>query len=478
MNDKELQLILEEGEGYRIEFKESSLNLEREFVAFANSSGGKIFLGITDNKEIKGIKITNKLKSQIQDIANNCQPGVKILFEEFKNILIIEVREGSDKPYKCSSGFYTRVGPNSQKLSRDEIVEFFKAEGKIRFDELINPKFDYHRHFDSEKLDKYLKLAGISKVLDDPSILINLGVAEKQEDKIIFNNTGVLFFSKNLGDIYFHTVVTCALFKGTEKIDVLDKRDFNMDIITNINSAINFLKQHIPVRYQMTGEPKRKEVPEIPYDALREAVINAVTHRDYFGRSASVMIEMFDDRIVITNPGGLVKGLKPEDFGKRSVLRNPNIANLLHRIGYIEKLGTGINKMKKLIAEAGLPPVKFEFGTFFTVIFRRPEKIRKEIVDFGVTISQKFSKILYDEGVSEGVNEGVKLRLFKEIAYLDIYGSIRRTDIEKISNISTPTAERDIALLKKLGLINFTGSPKTGRYILTAKGKSIMEAMK
>jgi ATP-dependent DNA helicase RecG len=139
MNKDELQLILEEGEGYRIEFKESMTSIDKELIAFANSSGGRIFLGITDNKKIKGVKITNKFKSQIQDIANNCQPPIKIILEEFENILIINVREGEDKPYKCSSGFYLRVGPNSQKLNRNEIIEFFKAEGLIRFGRRPNP---------------------------------------------------------------------------------------------------------------------------------------------------------------------------------------------------------------------------------------------------------------------------------------------------------------------------------------------------
>jgi ATP-dependent DNA helicase RecG len=87
MNKDELQLILEEDEGYRIEFKESMTSIDKELVAFANSSGGRIFLGITDDKEIKGVNITNKFKSQIQDIANNCQPSIKIILEEFENIL-------------------------------------------------------------------------------------------------------------------------------------------------------------------------------------------------------------------------------------------------------------------------------------------------------------------------------------------------------------------------------------------------------
>ncbi|MBA3052023.1 putative DNA binding domain-containing protein [bacterium] len=387
-----LKLILAEGEGYRIEFKENLSNIDRELVAFANSSGGKIFFGISDSGERKGLKITNKLKSQIQDTANNCQPPVKILFEEHGNILIVEVREGEDKPCKCSSGFYTRVGPNSQKLSRNEIVEFFKSEGKIRFDELVNLKFDYKKHFDSKKLDRFLRMAGITNLLNIPSTLVNLGVAEKQEGKLLFNNTGILFFSKNLSDIYFHTAVTCALYRGREKVEVLDRKDFNEDIVSNIDDAMNFLKKHIPVRYEMTGSPARREVPEIPFDALREAVINAVAHRDYFEKGSNVMVEMFEDRIEITDFGGLPKGLKPEDFGKKSVLRNPRIADLLNKIEYIEKMGTGIRKMRNLMKEAGLKPPKFEFTTFFTATFLMPELLKIKGAEKGQKSSQESSQ--------------------------------------------------------------------------------------
>ena len=478
MNENELRQVIEEGEGYKIEFKESLANLDKELVAFANSSGGRIFVGITDDNEIKGVRITNKFKSQVQDIANNCQPAVKILLEEWKDVLLVTVREGEDKPYKCSSGFYTRVGPNAQKLDRDEIVEFFKSEGKIRFDELVNPRFDYDSHFDPQKFDSFLKFAGISKVLDVESILVNLGIAQRQEGRIILNNTGILFFSKNLDDIYFHTAVTCALYRGTEKVDVLDRRDLNEDLISSIDSAMIFLKQYIPVRYEMTGGPRRMEVPEVPYDALREAVINAVAHRDYFEKGANVMVEMFDDRIEITSYGGLVKSLKPVDFGKKSVLRNPNIANLLHRAGYIEKMGTGINKIKKLVAEAGLPPVEFEFDTFFTVIFHRPGY---EPVNIKTKKEEKaglmFDKILYHDGVREGVDEGVKARLKKEIKYLIVHEHIRRIDLEQLFSISTATAERDLSILKRLGIVVFEGTPKTGRYVLTEKGKRIIEEM-
>ena len=250
ISKKELEQIIQDGEGYRFEFKESVAHLDKEMVAFANGSGGRILIGVSDDGTVKGVEINNKLKSQIQDIANNCEPPVKIIFGEAGKVLVVEVREGIDKPYKCSSGFYNRIGPNSQKLGRHEIIEFFRSESKIKFDELINQKFDYKKDFDQAKFKKFLSAAGISKVIDTEHILKNLGVAEIQEGKPCLNNTGVMFFARNLADIYFHTVVTCALYKGRVKIDVIDKKDFNEDIISNIDNAMIFLRRHINLRYE------------------------------------------------------------------------------------------------------------------------------------------------------------------------------------------------------------------------------------
>ena len=105
MTKKQLQFILKQGENSKIEFKESlEKNIVKDICAFANSSGGKIFLGVDDNNQPKGIKITNRLKSQIQDLAQNCDPAIKVNLKEAGNILIIEVPEGSNKPYQCFKG--------------------------------------------------------------------------------------------------------------------------------------------------------------------------------------------------------------------------------------------------------------------------------------------------------------------------------------------------------------------------------------
>jgi ATP-dependent DNA helicase RecG len=447
MNPKELKQIIEDGEGYLVEFKEKVANIDKEMVSFANGSGGRIFIGISDNGEPRGIKITNKLKSQIQDIANNCEPAIKIILKEVQDILIVHVRSGEDKPYCCSSGFYTRIGPNAQKMTRNQIIEFFQSEGKIRYDELTNIDFNYKKDFDKEKLNRFLQLSNISLVVPVPTILQNLGVAEKQGGEVLFNNTGILFFAKNLATIYRHTTITCALFKGTNKADVLDRKDFNEDIVTSVDNAMLFLKQHIAVRYEFDGSPKRVEIPEIPFEALREAIINAVCHRDYFEKGANIMVAIFDDKVEISSPGTLVKGITKKNFGKKSILRNANIASLFHRMGYIENMGTGIIRMQELMKKSGLNPIQFEFDSFVTAVFER-KTVKNNVPDTGTLNGTLNSKLL---------------SLLKSIKNQP---GIQANTLADNLNRPIDTVKKQIRTLIKKEFIERRGSRKTGGYFL------------
>ena len=131
MNQNELQRLIERGEGLALEFKERLSGLDRELVAFANGQGGRLLVGVSDDGRIVGHAVDNRLRSQVQDIANNCQPPLRLEMEKVGDVLVVTVPEGEDKPYQCSSGFYVRKGPNSQKLSRDELADFFRDEEKV-----------------------------------------------------------------------------------------------------------------------------------------------------------------------------------------------------------------------------------------------------------------------------------------------------------------------------------------------------------
>ena len=314
-----LKSILEKGENQKVEFKESvSSGLDREMVAFANSKGGEIYIGVTDKGKVKGINITNHIKGQIESIARNCDPKISTSIKERKKekILVISVKEGKSKPYKCSSGFYYRSGSTSQKLTTSEIREFMEREDLINFDTVRCKEFIYSKHFDKEKLFLFLDRAKVTyKKKDQLLLLKNLKVAKKIKEKMIFNNAGALFFSKNLEDIYSHTKVSCAIFRGTERIKILDRKIYNKDILSNIEDALLYLGAHLRTEYNLTGAARREEILEIPEKALREALVNAVTHRDYLNQ-AHVSVEIHYDRVEITNLGGLPKGLNKQNFGK------------------------------------------------------------------------------------------------------------------------------------------------------------------
>ncbi len=130
MKPSELAILIEEGEGFMLEFKESlSSSFARELVAMANTAGGKILLGVSDDRTVVGIRDSNELRARIQDIARNCDPSVRVQVDRVGKVTVVAVRESDAKPVQCSDGFFWRQGAATQKLSRDEIREFFHSEG-------------------------------------------------------------------------------------------------------------------------------------------------------------------------------------------------------------------------------------------------------------------------------------------------------------------------------------------------------------
>jgi ATP-dependent DNA helicase RecG len=374
--DEELALILEGGEGYTLEFKRSiNSDLPKELVAFANASGGRILIGVNDQNKIVGCDFSNKSFSRIEAMANACDPAVAIRVEKLirHKILVIHVPEGANRPHRCNKGFYLRNGASSQKMSTQDITAFIQAEGRIRFDQQLRLDLDWTEALDETRLNHFLHLANISPKSDTSNLLLNLGAGENKDGRFYLNQTGVLFFAKEPTQRLFHVSVVCALFKGIGKAYILDRKELTGNLIENVEDALIFLKKHLQLRWEITSEStRRKEILELPEVALREAMVNAVCHRDYNEEGAHVMVEIFDDRVEIYNPGGLPKGLPEKDFGRRSVCRNPNIAGLLLRCDYIEKMGSGIERIHAALAKENCPAVNIRYKTMFSLEFPRP----------------------------------------------------------------------------------------------------------
>ena len=428
MDRNELKIILKEGEGYKIEFKENTSGIDKDIVAFANSSGGRVFLGIRDDGKIAGITVTNELKSRVQDIANNCRPRIQISLEEFENVLIIDVREGIDKPYECSSGFYKRIGPNSQKMTRDEIIDFFKSEGKIRFDELIEPKFNHPKDFDKIRFAKYLGLAGLSRSTKTETILRSLNVAEKQEGRLYYNNSGVLFFAKEPQRFIPLSVFTVVLFRDKNGVDVIDRKEVSGGLFEIVDQVMEFVKLYTKVAYRFTGKPQRENIYEYPFEAVREAVINSVMHKDYFEHGHNNILKFFPDRIQIENIWA-----KPRNFvlGKTVFRRNHLIADLFARIHFGEKLGSGLQRMRDICKAENAPYPKIEFTeTHFYIVFKQNREYLKLI---GREKRIEVSKL--NERQTRVFEQLKKVGRITTKEYVEITGTTRRTAIRDLEDM-------------------------------------------
>ena len=266
-------------------------------------------------------------------------------------LLVISVDESHDKPVRCSKGFFLREGPNSQKLTRNEILSLAAGARKFKFDMQICRGLDYPGEFDDTRWRRFLSEAAIAPPENRKDLLMNLGFAE---ERAVFQitNAGALFFGKNIETCIRHSFITCVLFKGTTKTRILDRKDFKVDLISNYENAFRFLQQHLKIEYIIEDGGPRKEIPEIPLKVLREALVNAIVHRDYFEEGAGILVEVYDDRVEITNPGRLL--FVSSKFGKLSVARNPILFDAFHRLGITEKIGSGINRMREAMTERNI----------------------------------------------------------------------------------------------------------------------------
>ena len=282
MTIQELEILTKEGEGYTLEFKENlGKRFNVEVVAFANSMGGKILIGVNDDGKIIGTDISNNQRANIQNQISQIEPRINVKIEVVDNVIVVNVPEGEDKPYSSSEGYFLRVGAMCQKMNRNEIREFLEDSGKIQFDRMINKKARYPEDFDNDAYKQFLKLSNTANILEKEDLLVNLNCLEKINNKYMFTNAGVIFFAKNPKNFLIQNYITCIAFKGTNRVYILDTMDCDKDIITNIEDALSFVKKHINLTYLINSEvmkeqwnATRKEVLEVPEEVLKEAITN------------------------------------------------------------------------------------------------------------------------------------------------------------------------------------------------------------
>lgn len=452
LNPTEIKSIVSSGEGFNAEFKErlptNLKSITEEVCAFANASGGVVLIGVDDKNAIKGVTIDNSKRSAIQNSIGEISPPLQCDFYfvdvEGKNVAVIEVPSGQNKPYVLSGAIYVRQGPNSQKLTTvEEMRNFFQQAEKIYFDEASCKEVDIKKDIPKENIDTFRFEAGLVNNTSDEQVFSNLKLISNES---YLKNGAVLFFAKEPERFFEKAVIRCVVFDGLDKRYIIDDKIMTGTLFQQYQQSMVWLKSKLNVRYDIEGEGSkaRKELWEIPETVFKEAIINSLAHRDYYDKGGRITIELFNDRVEITNPGGLVSSIAKNEFGKKSSSRNPLIFGLFERMRLVEQIGSGISRMRDLMKEEGLTPPEFNTDGMFTVAFRRPFDFESWVNHWVNHLSEKNIIIL------KSIHENQE---------------IKKSTLQQLTDFSPSTLDYNIDILKKTGLLEREGT-KGGVWIL------------
>ena len=429
-------------ESETIELKEIyTPGIRKEIIAFANTKGGIIYIGVSDSGEIVGIdnadyvmqQVSNTLRDSIRpDIA--MFTDIELLHEKDKVLLKITVNPGTRKPYYLSdkgikpSGVYIRSGTTSAPATEDSIRMMIKTTDGDSFE--INRSMVQELTFNSlsEELEKRnLKFAEVQ--------MENLGIMTSDK---IYTNMGLL-----VSDQCKHSI-KCAIFQGTDKSVFKDRREFTGSLFNQLVDVYKFIDFYNGTKASFR-DLMRIDERDYPEDAIREALLNAIVHRDY-SFSGSTLINIYLDRLEIISLGGLVSGLSLEAaMMGASQSRNERLAALFYRLKLIEAYGTGISKIISSYKKTGAEPIFENVEGAFRVVLPNVN-IDTNVIDID-NLSIEDEKYL------------PILKLFSQ------QKELTRKDVEDAMGIGTTHALNTIKEMIENNLIKKVGKGKNTKYI-------------
>jgi len=431
-------------ESQTIEFKESWRDeYLRIICAFANTDGGKLIIGVRDDGKVIGVKDSEKLLKTLPDKIRNklgIIPSVLAKMKDKKEIVEIDVKAYST-PVSYNGKYYIRTGSTTAQLDGKELTEFLIKKFGKTWDEypLEEASFD---DIDIETIEKFKEWAkervpSIIKEKDYKLILEKLDLLANEK----LTRASILLFGKNPQKYFIQAYIKIGKFAS--ETDVVSTDEIRGNLFEQVERTMEILQTKYLMRVSKFEGIRRRDILEYPEDALREAIINAVIHRDYLGTS-SIQIRVYDDRLVIMNEGKLppevpVEKLKEEHVSKP---RNPLLARVFYLAGLIEAWGRGTIKIVESCKQNGLPEPDF-------------------IEEHGV-MKVIFYKDIYNEGYLRkmGLNE----RQIRAVMYVKERGRITNKEYQEINGVSKATATRELSWLIEKGILFKSGITGKGTY--------------
>ncbi len=410
---------------------------------------------MADNCDVVGVdigkntieKLTNQIKQNTDPVT---YPSIRVEEIGGKQVIVVDALESKQKPVLAFGRAVIRVGESNQKLGYEEIRNLALQTSKVYWDERICDDAGLE-DIDEEKVMRYLErreeIRKVSKPekMDMNTLLLNIGAAKKMNGETKPTNAGILFFGKNPQRFVLQSQLRTARFAGrTLTRDFLDRLDCSGALWELVGQAEDFVRKNIRLfGFRTEYSFQRIDKLEYPIKAVREAIINALIHRNY-SEPADTRVAIFDDRIEIISPGSFPNGVTPEK--PKHVPVNPVLCQLMYDIGFIEKYGSGIYMINELCEEWGILKPEYELSEVETTVsFRSGGKaiVIGEIEKIGVELNER-------------QREGLKI-VFKK-------GKIANADYAKMFGISRNTATNDLTELVEKGLIKRVGRGRGSYY--------------
>ncbi len=475
MNNDKIQRLLQRGEHERVAFNTGSSDADVRAViatvaAMANGTGGTVFYGVdhqgrpTGLFEVQGREtLAETVMAKISALTSpTLSPTADFLTSPEGMILAIHVLPAANPPVMTGGVAYQRLGAMNVEMTRSDLDRAIRTIPKT-FDRLPMPGSTLG-DLDEGRLRRYIRLRQEAYPQSSPLIGTTEELWEEvkavtmTEEGLVPTVTGILFFARQPSQWVAHSGIKLARFKGTSRVTFLDRHEATGTLPELVELAEQFVRRNTKMASKIVGF-ESVNVSEYPYEALREALVNAFAHRDWESHRETVQVNIFDDRIEVHSPG---KPLLPLDqLEGAHASRNDNLCYLFKDIGVMEQYGTGVARMRLLMEEHGLSPPRFETkGPIFIVTFFGPGD---RILDLVADPTERTD--LRTLGLNDRQIDA--LRILRNEGQ-----ALSNSDYRTRYGVSDRTALRDLSAMMDLGLVRRVGSGPQSFYVVSEGGQT------
>jgi ATP-dependent DNA helicase RecG len=470
-------------ENIQTEFKSTTGELRQAcqtLCAFLNDHGGWVFLGVKNDGRLVGQMVTDATRQEIANELRKFEPPVSIEvnyipIEGEKFVIAMGASSGNHIPYVYDGRPYYRLESSTSVMPQHLYEQLIIKRGQLNHSwESFSAESYTIEDLDHDEIRKTIKQGiGANRIpggVLNESIIDILSSLELLENKKL-KNAAIVLYAKKVFPRYSQCMIKMARFRGLKETDdFMDNQQFYGNAFKILEEADHFMRRHLSIAsFYQSDSFVRIDKPTLPVLAVREAIINAIIHRDYSQSGAAITLAIFDDRLEIWNNGFLPKELRIENLKEKhqSYLRNELIANTFFKRGFIEGWGTGIVKMFEQCREHGIPdPIFEQYSGGVSVQF-----IFEELI--GPHAGAKNAKDPINKNIP--VASAIESLSRRQLEILKILsGTEEMKSSEIMDQLLEPPAQRtlkkDLLELKKLGLINFRGQARATTWFLIKKG--------